>query len=504
MQIQELLNKFRTTQLLKGNPEAKISFIQSDSRRIKKNDIFCVCNNFGDHTPDYIQDALKKGASTVLIGKKSSYLKQAELFENVILTSADPMQIQGFFASLLKGEPSKKLKIIAITGTNGKTSMTYILNDILSRENKSCGIIGTIQTSYGNKVIQTGYTTPDASSLNEILADMVETGVEYVFLEASSHGLKLGRLNGIDLLGGIFTNITQDHMDFHPTFNDYLLSKFQLFKILNKSSHKDTFAVVSTDSHGSDKMSALLKKHKNKFNLIEFGKNCQYEGKIIELSLKGVEFNFKEKNKSWQELKTNLLGNFNYTNVSLAIVTALALKVEMEFIKSSISSLNPVNGRFQIVYNSKKTRIGIVDYAHTPDALLNVLKSIKEIPHSKLICLFGCGGDRDKTKRPVMAKIASKYADMVIITSDNPRTEDPDKILDDIEAGFPKKFTSFLRITNRKQAIKKGVEILPDSGILLVAGKGHETVQIIGNKKETFSDLVELNDAFHYDELSRK
>ena len=185
-------------------------------------------------------------------------------------------------------------------------------------------------------------------------------------------------------------------------------------------------------------------------------------------------------------------------------VAARAMGLELESIRNTVGNLIPVNGRFQIVYNSKKTRVAIVDYAHTPDALLNVLKSIQEIPHSKVICVFGCGGDRDKTKRPIMGKIASSLADMVIITSDNPRSEDPEEILDDIQAGFPKKFTSFLRITNRRQAILRGIEILPDEGLLLVAGKGHETVQIIGNKREDFSDARELMEAFQHDEKSRR
>lgn len=504
MLISDLVKKIKKISLLSGNIKEEISYIQSDSRKLDTEDIFCLYENFAEKSLEYISDAIKRQTKTILLKKDSPYLSEAKKFKNILVSQEDPMHVHGFIASLLKDEPSKKCKIIAITGTNGKTSMTYILNDIFSRENKNCGIIGTIETRYANKVIQTGYTTPDASMLNDVLADMVKEEIEYVFMEASSHGLKLGRLNGLHLFGAIFTNLTRDHLDFHKTMSDYLKSKFLLFKLLSKSFHKETFAAISMDSQGADKMYALIKKANLKINLLQFGKGKRFEGKIKELSLRGIDFEFKEKGSQPMDFYTNLLGNFNYFNVSMAIVAARAMGLDLESIRNTVGSLIPVNGRFQIVYNSKKTRVAIVDYAHTPDALQNVLKSIQEIPHSKIICVFGCGGDRDKTKRPIMGKIAANLSDLVIITSDNPRTEDPEKILDDIQAGFPKKFASFLRIANRRQAIKRGIEILPDGGLLLVAGKGHETVQIIGTKKEDFSDLRELTEAFNHDEQSRR
>ncbi|MBK8393977.1 MAG: UDP-N-acetylmuramoyl-L-alanyl-D-glutamate--2,6-diaminopimelate ligase [Leptospiraceae bacterium] len=504
MLISELVKKIKKVSLYSGDEQENISYIQSDSRKLDSEDIFCLYENFEEKSTDYIIDALKRQTKTILINKKSPYLNEVNRFKNILVTQEDPMQVHGYIASLLKDEPSKKCKIIAITGTNGKTSMTYILNDIFSRENKNCGIIGTIETRYANKVIQTGYTTPDASMLNDVISDMVKEEIEYVFMEASSHGLKLGRLNGLHLFGAIFTNITRDHLDFHKTMTDYLKSKFILFKLLTKSFHKNTFAAISMDSPGAEKMYSLIKKANLKLNLLQFGKGKHFEGKIKELSLRGIDFEFKEKGSQQIDITTNLLGNFNYLNVSMAIVAARALGLDLESIRNTVGSLIPVNGRFQIVYNSRKNRVAIVDYAHTPDALLNVLKSIQEIPHSKIICVFGCGGDRDKSKRPIMGNIAAKFSDLVIITSDNPRTEEPEQILDDIQAGFPKKFTSFLRITNRRQAIKRGIEILPDGGLLLVAGKGHETVQIIGTKKEDFSDLRELTEAFQHDEQSRR
>ncbi|HMV45091.1 MAG TPA: Mur ligase family protein, partial [Leptospiraceae bacterium] len=369
MLISELLKNFKKISLTSGNLSEPINYIQSDSRKLEENDIFCVYDDFSDKTIDYLKDAKSKNIKTILIRKTSPYLDETEQFPNVLICSEDPMQLHGYIASFLKDDPSKKCKIIAVTGTNGKTSMTYILYDIFSRENKNCGIIGTIETKYGNKVIQTGYTTPDASTLNSVLADMVKEEIEYVFMEASSHGLKLGRLNGLHIYGALFTNLTRDHLDFHKTMNDYLKSKFLLFKLLSKSCHENTFAAMSVDSSGSDKMLSLIKKAKLKINLLLLGKGKQFETKLNELSLKGIDFDFKEKGNQQVNFTTNLLGNFNFLNVSLAIVASRALGLETESIRNTVGNLIPVNGRFQIVYNSKKTRVAIVDYAHTPDAL---------------------------------------------------------------------------------------------------------------------------------------
>ncbi len=503
MLLKNLITEVKNLKLNSKNLETEILYIWSDTRKLSENDIFIVYDSFGEKTKEYIELALEKNCKTILISKNNPWFSFSKKFKNVIFTNKDAMYFHGEIASVLKGNPSEKLKIIAITGTNGKTSMTYILNDIFTFEGKNTGIIGTIQTKYGNKSIQTGFTTPDPSVLHEILADMLEDKIEFVFMEASSHGLKLGRLNGLEIDVAVFTNLTRDHLDFHKTMNDYLKSKFMLFQLLEKSSKSNKFSVISSDSEGSNKMLSLIKKKKFSYPVYEFGKKKKYEGKLQKLSISETYFEFIEDNNV-HELQTNLLGNFNYINVSLAIVVARNFGIDFEHLKLNIDSLNPVNGRFQIIQSAKKNRIGIVDYAHTPDALENILQSIKEIPHSKLITVFGCGGDRDKTKRPLMAKIAAKYSDRVIITSDNPRTEEPESILYDIEKGFPKNYENFLKITNRKQAIKKGIEILPDDGILLVAGKGHETVQIIGNKKENFSDANELQQAFSYDELSRR
>lgn len=482
----------------------ELGYIYADSRQAKENDIFCIYNSFGEKTIQYIQEAISHGVKTVCIYGSSPYLEQSKNFPNVLLCSTDPAEAHGFIASYMKGEPSLQLKIIAITGTNGKTSMTYILGDLASRNGFQIGIIGTIRVVYGNKRISTGYTTPDPSSLNSILKEMLDAGIEYVFMEASSHGLKLGRMNGIHLQGAVFTNLTRDHLDFHESMEDYFASKYKLFELLSQSAHPSLFAVINTDSKWGKDILSNIKKDKLKVKAISLGKGGDFELETKELSLTGTKFTIAPKGSALIEATTNLLGNFNSFNVTIAYITALQMNIESELLLDSIKSLHPVDGRFQIIYNRKRNRLAIVDYAHTPDALENVLKSLQEIPHSRLICLFGCGGDRDQTKRPIMAEIAAKYSDMVIITSDNPRNEDPEKILNDIQSGFPPAYKSVLRISSRRQAIKKGIEILPENGFLLVAGKGHENYQIIGNSKENFSDTIEIQSAFIEDESSRK
>ncbi|MEM7182530.1 MAG: UDP-N-acetylmuramoyl-L-alanyl-D-glutamate--2,6-diaminopimelate ligase [Spirochaetota bacterium] len=504
MKIVTLIQESSQLSLFKAIPESEIDYISADSRQVEANDIFCVYNSFSENTSTYLHMAKQRGVKTVLIDKNSPHLLVAENFSNVILASGDPMFLHGSIASHLKKEPSQKLKIIAVTGTNGKTSFTYILGDIIARK-KKYGIIGTIQVSYGNKVINTGYTTPDPSSLNRILQDMLADGVEYVFMEASSHGLKLGRLHGIHFYGAVFTNLSQDHLDFHSSMEDYLDSKFILFQHLESSNHKNKFAVISTYSQGGRNILSRIRKDGHKtYDVIGFGKGKAYSGELLDLALGGTSFCLHVKKQASIQLFTNLLGEFNYENVCLAYIAAIQLGMEAEELEGILKNLKPVDGRFQIVYGKNKSRAAIVDYAHTPDALENVLKSLQAIPHSRLICLFGCGGDRDRGKRPLMGEVAVKYADMLILTSDNPRSEDPEQILDDITKGIPETFPSVLRIANRKQAILKGIQILPDRGFLLVAGKGHENYQIIGAKKESFSDTIEIQQAFAIDESSRR
>ncbi|EMY77715.1 UDP-N-acetylmuramoyl-L-alanyl-D-glutamate--2,6-diaminopimelate ligase [Leptospira weilii serovar Ranarum str. ICFT] len=516
MKLTDLLREFPKLKLTSTgkNPDLiSISYIQSDSRKAEEEDIFCVADSIGSKKEEFIKntkasvillnetskftvESASKSKSSSNTGASSATLSASVLSSKIILEcEEDPEQLQGNIASFLLGHPSRDLEIVAVTGTNGKTSLTNILFALAKDQGRSCGLIGTIGVRFGDRSIDTGYTTPDASSLNLILKQMKDEGVTTVFMEASSHGLKLGRMNGISLKAGVFTNLTQDHLDFHPDMEDYLESKFRLFEILDVS--KSPFAVLDYASPGGD---TLYRKIGNELPELSVSAldDIAGEWKVgdISLTLQGTSYSLKLPGGNTRNVKTNLLGSFNVRNTALAFLTGTALGLDPEKMFFSLEKIPQIPGRFQIVYNRDRSRMAVVDYAHTPDALENIIRSVRDSRPERLITLFGCGGDRDRTKRPKMARIAEELSDQVILTSDNPRTEKPEAILDEIAAGFSPGFTPLLREVDRARAIAKGVELLPEGGCLLVAGKGHEEVQIVGKEKRHFSDVEEVQKAF--------
>ncbi len=489
MNLEIVLKSFPELKVQQIGVNSRLNYIQSDSRKIQHEDIFILYKEFEDRASLYIQDALQKGAKHFIL--PDSLKEKISLSNTSLLLHPDPRKIHGKLASFLLGNPSQDLTIFAVTGTNGKTSTTHILYNFLEKLGKPVGIIGTIYAKYKNVVHEIGYTTPDPSLLNSLLFEMKNSGIEYVVMEASSHGLKLNRMEGIELNAGIFTNLTEDHLDFHKNMEDYLLSKFHLFELLQASSKKFKCGIVNLYSEFGIRMKDLIQNLSPNYNVLYYGE--KFKGKIKNLSLQKTEFEMSWGDKIYT-FETNLLGEFNFENVSLAILLIREFfpNLTPNDIQTIISNLQPIPGRFELIYSPKKDKLAIVDYAHTPDALENILKSVNQISHSKIITIFGCGGDRDKTKRPLMGEIAARLSDFVILTSDNPRTENPETILDEIEKGFPKSFQNYFRIENRKKAIQKGLEILPELGILVIAGKGHENYQIIGKQKFPFSDQEEV------------
>ncbi|MDX1960721.1 MAG: UDP-N-acetylmuramoyl-L-alanyl-D-glutamate--2,6-diaminopimelate ligase [Leptospiraceae bacterium] len=490
MKAQELLKNFKELSLSKTDENFSLGYIESDSRKLNKSDIFCVYDDLINKFNEYQENALSNGCRAIIINEKFKD-KLKDDFNIIFTTKSDPRVLHGRIASFLLGNPSKKLSVIAVTGTNGKTSITHLLYDVFTMLGKKCGIIGTISIRFGNKIINAENTTPEPSYLQKILKEMLDHGIQYVFMEASSHGLKLHRMDGTELSGGIFSNLTPDHQDFHPSMEDYLLSKARLFDLIEQSTIKSRFGIVSKDSIGGQDMFDVLEKKSFSYPIIYVGNENDFKIQNIVISIQGSKFDlyYREEKYSYQ---TILLGKFNCYNLSLSILaTHLALdKLKLDSLIPVIKEIKPVQGRFEVI--NRNDRIGIVDYAHTPDAMENILSSLKEIPYSKLITVFGCGGDRDKKKRPVMAQVASKYSDFLIITSDNPRTEDPKSVLTDVESGVPKSYTSYEVIEDRRKAIQRGIELLPANGILLVAGKGHEDYQILGKTKIHFSDKEEI------------
>ncbi|XDD48137.1 UDP-N-acetylmuramoyl-L-alanyl-D-glutamate--2,6-diaminopimelate ligase [Leptospira sp. WS39.C2] len=501
MKFIEIQKKIPEIKLVKGDANFDIQYVWADSRKLTDLDLFVLPDGKQEVLENYLQMAIEKGCKAVLVSKRQLKLKNLDLFLNV-LESEEPLgDLHGKLASLLLGTPSKKLKIIGITGTNGKTSLTFILFHIARKLGKKAALIGTVQIQILDRILESGYTTPDASSLNLLLKEMLDEGIEYVFIEMSSHGLKLGRVAGLEITCAGFTNLTQDHLDFHENMDDYFESKFKIFQLLEQSSVKNKFGLVAGDVSFGDRMIQKIRETKLKSPIYILGKSGEFHYSNAKLSLLGSEYRFhkKEKNLPFIEVrsvKTNLLGNFNVFNTAFAMSIAYELGFPWEDVVSAIEEIPTVPGRFQVIPYPNRSRIAVVDYAHTPDALENILKSCVEIRPKQLICLFGCGGDRDRTKRPQMAKIAETLADFVVLTSDNPRTENPESILDEIEAGFSRGFKRYEKITDRRTAIHRAVSLLEKDGILVVAGKGHETYQIIGKEKTNFVDFEEIEKAF--------
>ncbi|TGL37352.1 UDP-N-acetylmuramoyl-L-alanyl-D-glutamate--2,6-diaminopimelate ligase [Leptospira perdikensis] len=501
MKLSEIIKRIPDVKLIKGENSLEVEYIWGDSRKLKQNDIFVLPEDTIENQESFLKMAAEFGSQVVLISKRHLKLKGLELFSAILETEDSVGEAHGKIACLLAGNPAKKMKLVAITGTNGKTSLTFILFHLARKVGKNAALIGTVQIQIMDRVLESGYTTPDASSLNLLLKQMLEEGIEYVFIEMSSHGLKLGRVAGLEITCAGFTNLTQDHLDFHSNMDDYFESKFKIFQLLEQSSVKNKFGLVAGDVPFGKEMVQKIADAKLKSPIYIFGKSGEFNFSNTKLSLLNSEYRFHKKAKNLpfievRSIKTNLLGNFNVFNTSFALAIAYELGFPWEEVISCLEKIPTVPGRFHVVPFPDRSRIAVVDYAHTPDALENILKSCVEIAPKQLICLFGCGGDRDRTKRPQMARIAETFADFVILTSDNPRTETPESILDEIESGFSRGFQRYEKITDRRVAIQRAVGLLERDGILVVAGKGHETYQIVGKEKTKFVDFEEIEKAF--------
>lgn len=508
MKLSELIKRIPEVKLIKGENSLEVGYIWGDSRKLKKDDIFVLPEDSSERQESFLKMANELGSKVVLVSKRDLKLKGLELFSTILETEDAVGEAHGKIACLLAGNPAKKMKLVAITGTNGKTSLTFILFHLARKVGKNAALIGTVQIQIMDRILESGYTTPDASSLNLLLKQMLEEGIEYVFIEMSSHGLKLGRVAGLEITCAGFTNLTQDHLDFHSNMDDYFESKFKIFQLLEQSSVKNKFGLVAGDVPFGSAMIKRISDAKLKSPIYIFGKSGEFNYSNTKLSLLNSEYRFHKKAKNLpfievRSIKTNLLGNFNVFNTSFALAIAYELGFPWEEVISCLEKIPTVPGRFHVVPFPDRSRIAVVDYAHTPDALENILKSCVEIAPKQLICLFGCGGDRDRTKRPQMARIAETFADFVILTSDNPRTESPESILDEIESGFSRGFQRYEKITDRRVAIQRAVGLLERDGILVVAGKGHETYQIIGKEKTKFIDFEEIEKAFQNLDFSR-
>jgi UDP-N-acetylmuramoyl-L-alanyl-D-glutamate--2,6-diaminopimelate ligase len=460
-----------------GLLSAEISELVFDSRKAKPGSVFLALKGVNADGHEFIEKATKEGAQIVVC---EHIAVQVEGILYIVVKNSH--YALGLMACNFYEHPSKELKLVGVTGTNGKTTVATLLYKLFRAMNQHVGLISTVENRIDERVLESTHTTPDAVSLNRLLADMRDAGCDYVFMEVSSHAADQDRIAGLDFDGAVFTNITHDHLDYHGTFQNYIYAKKKFFDQLPAHA----FALVNSDDKRAMVMLQNTNAKKYSFSLKSM---TDFKAKILENSMDGLLLEIDGK-----ELHSRLVGDFNAYNLLAVYGTALLLGEEKEELLKYVSNLTAAEGRFDYVRNNSTEISGIVDYAHTPDALEKVLLTLQKLrENGRVITVVGCGGDRDKTKRPLMAKIACNYSEMALFTSDNPRTESAEVILAEMESGIPASAKSkVLIIPDRRQAIKAACRLAQRGDIVLVAGKGHEKYQEINGVKNPFDDKEEL------------
>lgn len=463
-----------------GNTHLAVERIEFDSRKADHLGAFVAVQGTQTDGHLFIDKAIENGSKIIVCEAMPDNIQPEVTYVRV----ANTAHALGVMASNFYDNPSGKLKLVGVTGTNGKTTVVTLLHQLFKSLGYKCGLISTVHNMIGHAVVPATHTTPDPVQLNKLMDQMVREGCEYCFMEVSSHAIHQNRIGGLEFDGALFTNITHDHLDYHKTFDEYIKAKKAFFDHLPKTA----FALVNLDDvHGE------IMVQNTKAQVYGYGlkRDADFKAKILENHFQGLNLIVDEK-----EVWTKLIGRFNAYNVLLTYATGVLLGQDRLEVLTMLSNLNPPNGRFQFL-RSEPGIIGIVDYAHTPDALKNVLKTIQEIREGehKIITVVGCGGDRDTTKRPLMAQIACKFSDKVVLTSDNPRTESPEAIIKDMEAGVELiHLKKTLSITDRREAIKTATAMADEGDIILVAGKGHETYQEINGVRHDFDDMKILSE----------
>jgi UDP-N-acetylmuramoyl-L-alanyl-D-glutamate--2,6-diaminopimelate ligase len=458
-----------------GSTDVAIEKMEFDSRKVSENDVFIAIRGTISDGHEFIETAIIKGAIAIICDSFPEIIVSGVTYIKV----NDTNKAMAFMAANYFDNPSQKIKLIGITGTNGKTTIASLLFQLFQKAGFKTGLLSTVKIVVDTNEYKATHTTPDSISINHYLNEMVNSGVQYCFMEVSSHGIHQKRTEGLHFNGGVFTNLSHDHLDYHATFSEYRDVKKSFFDYLPKTA----FALSNID----DKNGSVMLQNTNARKLTYALKTyADYKAQILENQLSGLLLKIND-NEVW----VRLIGTFNAYNLLAIYGTAVELGMESLEVLRLLSELESVSGRFQyIISNGKIT--AIVDYAHTPDALENVLKTINDIrtKNEQLITVVGCGGDRDKTKRPVMAGIAADLSDKIIITSDNPRTENPETIIEEMEAGVaPHNYKKTVSIVDRKQAIKTACQLAQANDIILIAGKGHETYQEINGFRHDFDDM---------------
>lgn len=477
--LSELLDDVRVLEI-ENRLDPEIVGLEYDSRRVERGFCFIAVMGVANDGHDYIDSAIERGASAVICQRMP-----AKLYDNVsYVVVEDSNKAMAAMAAAIYDHPSQELRLVGVTGTNGKTTTATLLYDMFTAMGYKVGLISTVVYRIGDRSIESTHTTPDAIRLNKMMREMVECGCEYCFMEVSSHSVAQHRIDNLKFVGALFTNLTHDHLDYHGTYKEYIRAKKGFFDMLGK----DSWAVVNIDDRNGE---VMLQNCAAKHYRLSLRSMADYNTKILEMLPDGMLLHINGK-----ELWVKFTGRFNAYNLTTVYAAATLLGVDDMEVLTTLSNLLPVSGRFETI-TAKDSTMAIVDYAHTPDALENVLETIEELrrDNQKLYVVCGCGGDRDRSKRPEMASVAVRYATMAIFTSDNPRTEDPEAILDDMVAGVTGA-TNYLRISDRREAIRTASTLAKAGDIILVAGKGHEDYQIIGTVKHHFDDREEVAKAF--------
>ncbi|MCR6719196.1 MAG: UDP-N-acetylmuramoyl-L-alanyl-D-glutamate--2,6-diaminopimelate ligase [Chitinophagaceae bacterium] len=482
MVLREVLYKV-AIRSVSGNTATEITDVQIDSRQVKAGCLFIAVKGVATDGHAFIEKAINAGAAAVICEKMPAQLTNSVVYVQVENSAA----AAGEAAHNFFGHPSEKMKLVGVTGTNGKTTIATLLYKLFTSLGYTTGLISTVENRIGEKILPATHTTPDPVQLNRLLRDMKDAGCSHVFMEVSSHALHQHRVTGLRFSGALFSNITHDHLDYHKTFDEYIRVKKSFFDQLDS----EAFAISNADDKRGIVMlqNTAAKKHMYSLRTL-----ADFKGKLMENTLAGLLMQVND-----QEVHFRLIGEFNAYNLLAVYGAAICLGEDKQDVLLHLSKLTGAEGRFDYIISPKDFVIAIVDYAHTPDALLNVLATIQKLRkgNEQVITVVGCGGDRDKTKRPVMAAAAVEHSDKTILTSDNPRTEDPVQIIRDMEAGLQASARrKFLSITDRKEAIRTAITLAQPNDIVLIAGKGHEKYQEINGVRHHFDDKEIVEEVF--------
>ncbi len=496
MQLRTLIDTGKVKEVT-GNVTQSVGGLAYDSRNVRRGDVFFAVSGTQVDGHDFVDQAVKQGAVAIVAERRVSVPPEVTWIQvqNVRRT-------MGEWADAFYDHPSRRMVLVGVTGTNGKTTVTYLLESIFASAGMPCGIIGTVNYRFRDQIRPAPHTTPESVDLQKLLVEMAQAGVQFMGMEVSSHALEMERVRGIDFNGALFTNLSHDHLDFHGDMDHYFISKSRLFTdYLTESSKEKKFAVI----HGADPrgLELLNRRWASSIDVLSYGCDPQWDVHPVDVrsDLKGMRGTLRVKDRSL-DFSTGLIGTHNLENILGAVGVAYALEMTMEAVAKGIASLDSVPGRLERVIHTLGTTV-LVDYAHTPDALEKVLLALRPLCPGRLITLFGCGGDRDREKRPVMGEIAATNSDRVVLTSDNPRTEDPLKIIEQVEEGIKRgglrkqsgaatarssQEKCYWVESDRRAAIRLALGMTSGDDLLLVAGKGHEDYQIMGEQRVHFDD----------------